>query len=94
MSDAPKTIWAVHWNTDGAVLNGGWADTVRHFGGGVEYVRADAHEATIAALREALKFYADENNNLPSEGPWGINSTDFGLIARAALAKETNNAHK
>lgn len=41
MTEAPERIWAVHWNTDGAVLNGGWADTVRHFGGGVEYVRAD-----------------------------------------------------
>lgn len=41
MSDAPERIWAVHWGTDGAVINGAWADTVRHFGGGVEYVRAD-----------------------------------------------------
>jgi hypothetical protein len=41
MTDAPETIWAVHWNTYGAVMNGAWADTVRHFGGGVEYRRAD-----------------------------------------------------
>ena len=38
---APERIWAIHWNTDGPVLNGGWADTIRHFGGGIEYVRAD-----------------------------------------------------
>ena len=35
-------------------------------------------------LREALKFYA--KNHFPaSEGPWGIDSDDFGEVARAAL---------
>ena len=34
----PERIWAVHWGTYGAVANGAWADTVRHFGGGVEYI--------------------------------------------------------
>ena len=37
---APERIWAVYWGTDGAVINGAWADTVRHFGGGVEYILA------------------------------------------------------
>ena len=41
MTDAPEKIWAVHWNTEGAVMNGAWADTIRHFGGGVEYTRSD-----------------------------------------------------
>ena len=39
----------------------------------------------IERLREALRFYADENNPYPNEGPWGVGSTDFGNIARAAL---------
>ena len=63
MSDAPETIWAVHWNTEGAVVNGAWADTVRHFGGGVEYRRADLPPTTaqimtdprVKALVEALE---------------------------------------
>jgi hypothetical protein len=41
MNDAPEHIWAVHWNTEGAVMNGAWADTIRHFGGGVQYTRSD-----------------------------------------------------
>ena len=41
MTDLPETIWAVHWNTEGAVINGAWADTIRHFCGGIEYRRAD-----------------------------------------------------
>ena len=41
MSDLPETIWAVHGNTEGAVVNGAWADTIRHFCGGIEYRRAD-----------------------------------------------------
>ena len=50
MRDAPERIWAVHWNTEGAVMNGAWADTIRHFGGGVEYVRADVFCAAVMAL--------------------------------------------
>ena len=44
------------------------------------------HDAAdeIERLREALKFYA--KNHFPaSEGPWGIDSDDFGEVARAAL---------
>lgn len=36
---------------------------------------------------EALRFYADENNPRPNEGPWGINSDDYGERARNALAR-------
>ena len=49
MSKAPERIWAVHWNTEGAVMNGAWADTIRHFGGGVEYVRADVSRTAVEA---------------------------------------------
>lgn len=40
-----------------------------------------------AKLGEALAFYADENRHgLPSNGPWGLGSDDFGKRARAALS--------
>lgn len=38
----------------------------------------------VAALRKALHFYADFYEN-PNEGPWGVNSEDFGKVARKAL---------
>jgi hypothetical protein len=44
----------------------------------------------IEQLEEALKFYV-ANHLIPDEGPWGINSTDFGEVARAALALKENN---
>jgi len=47
--------------------------------------------ATIRALLlayqergRALRFYADEHE-YPSDGPWGVNSDDFGTVARATL---------
>lgn len=59
---------------------------------------SNKYEADLAAARAeidrkdaALRFYAGHHPNA-NEGPWGTNSTDFGDIARAALAlKETNN---
>ena len=36
------------------------------------------------ALREALTYYAAEHAN-PNDGPWGVNSGDFGKCARHAL---------
>lgn len=38
----------------------------------------------ITALEAALSYYAKEHKN-PSEGPWGLTSTDFGNVARRAL---------
>jgi len=38
-------------------------------------------------MRAALRFYADRHE-VPSEGPWGVNSTDFGNVARQALTGE------
>jgi hypothetical protein len=50
--------------------------------------RTLAVEAKLAKAVEALRFYADENRyGLPSDGPWGLGSTDFGKIARATLAE-------
>ena len=55
--------------------------------------RADADLAELATLRaqverltRALRFYADFHEN-PNDGPWGINSQDFGKEARAALTE-------
>lgn len=52
-----------------------------------------AAEAEIATLRAqverltgALRFYADFHEN-PNDGPWGVNSQDFGKAARAALTE-------
>lgn len=41
----------------------------------------------IERLREALHFYADAHK-YPNDGPWGVNSDDFGRVARAALEGE------
>ena len=35
-------------------------------------------------LRDALEYYANEHAN-PNDGPWGVNSGDFGQLARHAL---------
>ncbi|GAA0730048.1 hypothetical protein [Sphingomonas japonica] len=40
----------------------------------------------IQIMREALDFYS-ANHEWPNEGPWGVDSTDFGNVARAALDK-------
>ena len=55
--------------------------------------RAEAAEAELATLQAqverltgALRFYADFHEN-PNDGPWGINSQDFGKEARAALTE-------
>lgn len=50
----------------------------------------DAWEAAdrIEALEAALRFYTgiyEPGLSNPDEGPWGINSTDFGEVARKAL---------
>ncbi len=56
-------------------------------GDGRLYDECDNKFYDCEALVEALRFYADrDHNRLPSEGPWGVNSTDFGAKARAALA--------
>ena len=90
MTETPERIWAFTPDIfDNMSL---WQDAPSPNGDTIEYIRADLHEALQAEnerLREALAFYAWENEpRLPSEGPWGTNSTDFGKIASAAL-KET-----
>ena len=44
--------------------------------------------AEIERLRGALGYYAKQNWEWPSEGPWGTRSDDFGEVARAALTGE------
>jgi hypothetical protein len=36
-------------------------------------------------LRVALRYYAENHYPNVNDGPWGVNSTDFGDVARAAL---------
>jgi hypothetical protein len=43
--------------------------------------KVEAQAAEIERLREALEYYAQELMT----GPWGIDSLDFGDVARAAL---------
>ena len=40
--------------------------------------------AAVERMQGALEFYAVEHE-FPSDGPWGVNSDDFGAVARAAL---------
>lgn len=48
----------------------------------------DRYKARAERAEETLRFYADENRfGLPSEGPWGVGSVDFGKKARATLAQ-------
>lgn len=42
----------------------------------------------IERLREALRYYAKNHYPDIDAGPWGINSADFGDVARAALGGE------
>jgi hypothetical protein len=75
-------------------------DGAREYAGEVrirEKVADDARikaETKLAKAVEALQFYAWENQaRLPSDGPWGAGSTDFGKIARAALAEIKGDSH-
>ena len=40
--------------------------------------------AREAGLRKALHYYADFTDD-PHDGPWAVNSDDFGTVARRAL---------
>lgn len=44
-----------------------------------------AKDSRIAELEEALRFYAGEHPN-PNDGPWGVDSDDYGNVAIAALS--------
>jgi hypothetical protein len=52
----------------------------------VALCRAEDAEAKLAKAVEALHFYADFYE-APNDGPWGVNSDDFGTKARALLAE-------
>ncbi len=79
-SKMPARIWA--WGGTAS----GW--TPRKFINEIparEYVRADLVEPLV----EALRFYSgvhERGLSNPNAGPWGVNSTDFGERARAALS--------
>ena len=50
----------------------------------VAHMNVVSLQARVAELEAALMFYAVQVG-MPNDGPWGINSTDFGAVARAAL---------
>ena len=59
-----------------------------------DYIAA-AHPAAVLSLldeverlREALRFYSG-HHAIPNDGPWGVDSRDFGAVARAALEPRT-----
>ena len=57
--------------------------------------RIEALTDKLAKAVEALRFYAWENEmRLPSDGPWGAGSTDFGKVARATLAEIKGESHE
>ena len=53
------------------------------------FISPVAYEAAdeIERLREALRYYAKNHYPNVNDGPWGVNSTDFGNVARAALGE-------
>jgi chromosome segregation ATPase len=52
-------------------------------------------EGKLAKAVGALRFYAWENEmRLPSDGPWGAGSTDFGKVARATLVEIKGESHE
>ena len=54
--------------------------------------RIEELKEDLAKAAEALRFYAWENElRLPSEGPWGTASEDFGRVARTTLAELEEN---
>lgn len=79
--DAPERIWAVHLDTNGAVINGAWADTIRHFGGGVEYIRADRIEALEpVTVQDAARVLLDNLNE----------ASDLDDLIQASMQKEAD----
>ena len=94
MSDAPERIWIEDEfgeGDDDQWTYGTW-DVRNYMGYDVEYVRADIVQNLTAErdrLRRALHYYADFHS-VPSDGPWGVNSKDFGTAARAALKGESH----
>lgn len=50
----------------------------------MEVVKLEELYSENARLRAALHFYSD-NHAFPNDGPWGVDSNDFGRVARAAL---------
>ena len=45
-------------------------------------------ETEIERLREALRYYAKNHYPNVDDGPWGVNSNDWGDVARAALEEK------
>jgi hypothetical protein len=85
MNHAPEKIW-VKEGYDSWGRYGNWYRDSN--GGGTGYTRTDIADARIEKLEEALRFYATPHA-IPNDGPWGVNSKDYGYIASIALGETT-----
>ena len=57
MTDMPERIWVVHTETDGSVVRGMWADTVRQYGG-EEYVHVNLYREVLLDHQKSSMKYA------------------------------------
>jgi hypothetical protein len=86
MSEAPEKIW--RWDVYA------WDHIIEYSEfpviseNSVEYTRSDIAQARIEKLEEALRFYATPHA-IPNDGPWGVESDDYGHIACMALGETT-----
>jgi hypothetical protein len=67
-----------------------WGDPVHHWICDEAAARILELEAGLATAVDALEFYGG-HHECPNEGPWGIDSTDFGNVARQALTTLKEN---
>lgn len=84
---APDRIWASPDSDDGWRWPHASNYPMQGYSDKVEYTRSDliTNAAYVAGLEAALRFYADFHEDV-NDGPWGLNSNDFGTIARTALS--------
>jgi hypothetical protein len=88
MNDTPEKLWVDPTGVDDLDMYIAHAsDTMDYLNMDIPYIRKDISDSRIEKLEQALRFYV-ANHLIPDEGPWGINSTDFGEVARAALTGE------
>lgn len=96
-ADLSSPLGAVAMRDAAIEVAEGWYDPDHPLCGQIRALPLPTHAALlahamrlpeVAAMVEALHFYADFYEN-PNEGPWGVNSDDFGKVARTALEGKT-----
>lgn len=63
MTDAPLRIWAVHHETQGAVMIGEWADTIRHIGGNEYHLHTREALSQSPIVQAMIKEAVERENN-------------------------------